>query len=247
MPVTDEPPPSFSYDKPSVFDEEPPFSYDRPSVFDTKPPSPRGRQALVIALAASLLAGSVAAAWWVRRVPIERGWSSYGGVLEPLDPKNPTFSEASVWFEDPKGDVQILAVEPRTSPNVEFLGAYTVWPRSRAGTGHDTMVGLGFPLEDQLKHGTHRFDERIPHSEFEKVADPAWRYASLTVGLRIASGDVGVLDGILVTYRIGNDKKRKAFFHHSILGCVKPHPCDGPDKNGLDFKDQIFESFGFRP
>jgi hypothetical protein len=181
------PPPPTAPELPSVFDEEPSFSYDKPSLFDRKPPRPRLRQWLTIAVAFALLAGSVGAAWWVRRVPIEQSAGGYFGVLDPLDRKNTAFSDASIYLEDPGGDLEILSVEPKVTANVEFLGAYVIWPQE--ASKYDYTGGVGFPDDYHAKATKRRVEGTVPAAEFRKIADVRGRFALLTIGLRVASGN----------------------------------------------------------
>jgi hypothetical protein len=204
----------------------------------TKP----AKSAIVTPVVIALLVAAVGGGLWMRR----------GGTPE-LKPTNPevtyttgtlpagdtTFSLGDLLIERPGADVQVISVKPLTSPNVEYLGAFTTWPRD---IGAEVWTGgPGFPGPNQ-KH-LHDLSEVVPAAEF--LAGP--NAMSVTVGFRITSGDIGVVNGLLLTYKVGGKTKHR-IAREAIIACVQPNPCDPTgDQDRSDWEESALRQFGLLP
>lgn len=160
-----------------------------------------------------------------------------------LTPDNAQFSIASLRIKDPGGDLQILDVVARTSPNVEYLGAYAMWP----GKLYPSTGGPYFPVPAQAPH-RHELTETIPAGEFAKARDELGRpaEAAVTVGFRVVSGDVGAVNGVQVTYRVDGSTRRQ-FFAQAVVACLKPNPCGGDSGTMAQFQDGVLARFDLLP
>lgn len=195
-------------------------------------------QALVGAVA---LAGSaIAATTWRGRdgedLPRKSPEVSY--KLFDMEPTDADFSMGDFWIEEPGQRIEIVSVKALISPNVEYLGAYVVWPRD-VPKGR-LSFGPGFPYPDQKVR--HRLDEVIPASEtaYTTPGEAEPEYPTVTLGFRVLSG-MGGVNGIHVTYKANGKTKRK-YLSVSAIACVKPLNCDdrraagGPFDFGAAFR-----------
>lgn len=64
----------------------------------------------------------------------------------------------------------------------------------------------------------------------------------VNAGFRITSGDVGAVNGVRITYRVGGKTTHKDF-RIFVIACVKPNPCDAPDGEE-DYEDVVLREFG---
>jgi hypothetical protein len=160
-------------------------------------------------------------------------------------PGQDTFSAAYLGLEDHGKDLEILKVEARTSPNVEYLGSVSMWPRDIEILGSYPGNKFGYPA-----YKAHRpaFGTVVPAAELDYSprgfdGEPADLF--LNAGFRLVSGDVGAVNGIQVTYKFGGKTKRQ-FFAHAIVVCKAPNPCKGPD-GATAYSQGILTQFGLVP
>ncbi|MGQ0847438.1 MAG: hypothetical protein ACT4QF_25245 [Sporichthyaceae bacterium] len=141
---------------------------------------------------------------------------------EPFPPDEAVFSMGNIDIAAPGAQVQIVKVEPLASPNLEYLGAYVVWPRDYEGGG--LSIAAAFPSEI-LQPKRHAIDEPIPTSETNRVdtVNGSPVPFSVTVGFRVLSGIAGV-NGIRVTYR-ANGETLQRIFPLAVVACLRPGPC----------------------
>lgn len=215
---------------------------------DRRPPSSsKGRRLGLLTVAMAVLVAAVVGAVSATRSGGETDLAEpeVWYTLDPLRPSDTSFSLALLHIQDPGADLQVLDVRAHHSPNVEYLGAYTVWP-SDAATAVQSG-GPGYPMPEQKVR--HEITEPVPAFEFERAARSDGRpaFLSLTAGFRIVSGDVGAVNGITVEFRAGG-KTRTAVFKQAMIACVEPHPCDGPkDAEGHTWDRQTLRRFGLLP
>jgi hypothetical protein len=67
----------------------------------------------------------------------------------------------------------------------------------------------------------------------------------VNAGFRLRSGDVGAVNGIRVTYRVGG-KTKTQFFRHAVLVCKAPNTCERPN-GGTEYSQRILAQFGLVP
>ncbi|MGQ0467744.1 MAG: hypothetical protein ACT4QG_20800 [Sporichthyaceae bacterium] len=155
-------------------------------------------------------------------LPGTRPQIRYG--LYDKKPGDTDFSMGVRLGAEPGKTVQILEAKALFSANVEYLGAYAVWPRNFASSG----LAEGYPYADQKVR--HPLNEPIPAAE-TTVFDPESQHylpIVVTLGFRILSGKGGV-NGIHVTYKESGKTKRE-YFPYGAIGCVKPLRCEGDDQ-----------------
>jgi hypothetical protein len=165
-------------------------------------------------------------------------------VLPAMDPSNTNFSLGSLYINAPGQDVEVLSVEPLTSTNVEYLGAFTVWPRDMGGA--DYSFGPGFPAPEQ-PHRHPAIGVVVPAAETAAVPPDLGKPLPLTVttGYRIRSGDFGAVNGVRVTCRAGGHTHSQ-LFRIAVVACVKPNPCG--TRPGQDhFGDDALAELGLAP
>lgn len=210
---------------------------------------PKVRRALPVALLAFvLLLAAVAGARWLRGSgedafgPTDPS-TTYGVSLEKQETD---FTMGAFYIQRPGVTLTVLEVTPLVSPNVEFLGAFTVWPRDVPGSA--LSIGSGFPPKEMtVRHG---LADVVPATEtgFVPKGDPGTP-APLTVavGFRIRSGSMGAVNGIQVVYKAGNRTVRQVF-NQAAFVCIKPLRCTPP--KGLstsEWENQILRQFGLLP
>ncbi|MGQ0468217.1 MAG: hypothetical protein ACT4QG_23230 [Sporichthyaceae bacterium] len=163
------------------------------------------------------------------------------GSIEDLTPKQRDVSLGAISIDEPGKEVEVLRVRALTSPNVEFLGAITTWPRD----GRTSALGsaLRFPAPDMTFHPA--LGTVIPATETSYVigGEPEPRSVFVGAGFRLGSGQVGGVYGIEVTYRVGT-KTRTARSRTANILCMAP--CNNrPEGLGLrEWEKQISEQLG---
>lgn len=176
-------------------------------------------RALTVALAVAALAGGVAT--WARGggedLPRSSPTTSY--IFYQMEPRT-EFAVGNLRIFENGKTVQIVSAKALTSPNVEQLGSYAVWPRDYVPPG----VGKGYPLPDQKVR--HELREPVPAAETGYVAPRRDESPPLlvTMGFRILSG-MGAVNGIHITYK-ANGKTKQQYFPFAVIGCVKPLNCE---------------------
>ncbi len=168
------------------------------------------------------------------------------GYLMTLKKSERTFTLGSIYIQRPGEEVRVLEVSALMSPNVEYIGAVNVWPSNHAAQA--LSIGPGFPAPELKVH--HPLDEAVPASETDNTPLPgttAPQPIAVAVGFRVASGDLGAVNGVRVVYT-ANGKKVTETFHEAVIVCVDPRPCDEPE--GMDFntwRDGVLNQFGLLP
>jgi len=163
--------------------------------------------------------------------------------VPPLDPTNTSFSLGTPNLAYPGKRVQIVSVQPLMSPNIELIAAYAVWPRD--SMNRTSSGGFGFPDPGYPRH--HPLTEVIPAAETSYVRpdNPTPIDIRITIGFRVRSGDIGAVNGVLVTYKVNGDTHQK-FFAHAVVACVKPNPCRGPDDD-RHWDEEVLYNLGLAP
>ncbi|MGQ0624776.1 MAG: hypothetical protein ACT4PP_09050 [Sporichthyaceae bacterium] len=142
-------------------------------------------------------------------------------TLFPQEPGIP-FSLSALSLKQLGEDVEILDVLALTSPNVEFLGTFAVWPSDLLEYGAVAYTGSGFPHKNQrVNHPA--IGTVVPAAEFDFVPRFLGTAAPLTItaGFRIREGSVGAVNGLVVVYRRGDDIVRE-HVRSAVIACVKP-------------------------
>lgn len=196
-----------------------------------------------------LLAVGGALIWWraAAGTSLETTGARIGG--EMILPRTTTdFTMGQIYIERPGSEVEVLEVKPRTSPNVQYLGAFTVWPRDLP----DNNVGSSYqfpPRQPFDLAARHPLSEVVPALETAHI--PAGDFTrpppvGIFAGFRIVSGSVAAVDGIEVVYRVDGRKVRE-YFDQVLFACVKPDPCsDAPDDDlsSDEWRDETLRQFG---
>lgn len=189
-------------------------------------------QALVAALALAASAGAVFAGTRgdSEDLPRNSPQTTYGfNEMEP----GAEFSMGGVRIFEPGKTVQIVSATALASTNLEYLGAYTVWPRDYVPP---PGAYEGFPYSDQKVR--HELTEPIPASETARF-DPDFPTSvpiTVTLGFRILSGSRVGVNGIHLTYKV-NGKTKRQYFSDAMIGCVKPLNCE--HNSSTDDKDTL--------
>ena len=197
------------------------------------------RRWTVAAVAAALVAGSVVV-----------GLSLHGGdefprrdpefttVLPAFSPNNANFS-VGLDIKDKGHDVEILEVKAFTSPNVQYLGANAIWPRDLRPGGQPGVGEADWPAGP---HSRHSIDTVVPASELDFVpvhfGPGAPGDLFVQAGFRLASGDLGGLNGLKLRYKVGGKTKTK-YFSYGVVVCMKPNRCGGvtlAERTAEDYK-----------
>lgn len=212
----------------------------------------RSRWALT-ALAAALVVGGLGALWLRDGggdLPRQRPDFFYG--IGSLATGSTDFQVGEMYIEEKGSDIEILAVEALTSPNVQQLGAIAVWPRDLGASEPNPGSGRGFP-DPRVKRHHPAFGTVIPAAEvdFTTPGDDEPRAIVVAAGFRLVSGEVGAVNGLLVRYRVGGDTKKR-YFPYAAFACVANHPCGFDDtENGgsrvLEFEQRTLVEFGLVP
>ncbi|MGQ0464782.1 MAG: hypothetical protein ACT4QG_05620 [Sporichthyaceae bacterium] len=106
-----------------------------------------------------------------------------------------------------------------TTPNVLYLGAFTVWPRDRDSSS-DT--DLGFPAQE-AKVFHPAFGIVVPAAEtaFRHPDETSPGPVSVQVGFRLQSGEYGAVNDVEVEYRVDDEVRRARSGAGAIL-CMAP-------------------------
>lgn len=147
-------------------------------------------------------------------------------TLHPLEPAATSFTLGAISITEPGQDVQVLSVRPIYSDNLDYLGAFTVWPRDQRDSS--LGVGPGFPAKEQPHR--HSFDELVPAAETEfgiTNTDPLPYPLTISIGFRVRTGDRALLDAVDVTYRAGSVVKHM-LVKNAVIACVAPRNCAQP-------------------
>ncbi|MGQ0625164.1 MAG: hypothetical protein ACT4PP_11025 [Sporichthyaceae bacterium] len=167
----------------------------------------------------------------------------YGGVV--LKPSQ-AFTIGDLQLEHPGKEIRVTGVEALMSPNVTYLGAFTVWPRdfrrNKLGVGRD------FPAP-QLS-GLRPLGEPVPAAQTSVVLPGAagGRPAPMqvVVGFRLVSGDIGAVNGIRIAYTV-DGKARTAEFRQAAVVCRTARVCEEAGVGDDDFDDRILRQFKLLP
>lgn len=209
-----------------------------------RPGVARGRRAAIGGLVAALLLAGVGWALWLRS-GVEEGVPSPGNptatfTLASMKAGKTDFSLGTLVLNHPGKDLQVIAVRPLTSPNIEYLGAIAVWPRDLDGQ-YASSGGPGFP--EARTESYHPIGAVVPAAETGLVP-PTWDRpppVTVTAGFRLASGKVGAVNGVRVVYTVDGEKKSE-LFPHAVVACVKPQRCGGQEDR--DFEDNVLRQLG---
>jgi len=142
-------------------------------------------------------------------------------------------------------DIEILAVEARTSPNLEHFDTAAIWPRDLESGDANPGNGFGFPA----RPASHpAFGVVVPAAELNyspKALKGTPGDLFVNLGFRLLSGDVGAVNGIRVTYRVGRQTKTQ-FFAHAVVVCKAPNRC-GFGGEGIRYAERVLTQFGLVP
>jgi hypothetical protein len=166
--------------------------------------------------------------------------------LFPMSPKDTSFSLGAMHLREPGKQVQVVSVKALTSANVEYIDAFTVWPKDWNTSALD--VGPGFPSPDQPHR--HPLTEVVPATDSTLKTDPADNNPlpiSVVLGFRVRSGDIGAVNGVQVNYRVDGEMRHQ-YFSYAVIGCVEPNPCHAPGNGDSQrWWDRVFYSLGLAP
>lgn len=148
-------------------------------------------------------------------------------------------------IERPGATIRVLDVQALTSPNVEFLGAVTVWPRDLPGEN----MGIGLKYPPPKAKAVHEVSEEIPAAETLVVPKPFTEPPAVYVvaGFRLRSGDIGAMNGVKVTYE-ADGKKSTDTWTVAGIACLKPKMCKGPaGSDDPEFENRVLREAGLLP
>lgn len=148
-------------------------------------------------------------------------------------------------IDRPGTTIKVLEVQALTSPNVQYLGAVTVWPRDLPGSN----IGFGPKYPPPKAKAVHPLTEEIPVAETLVMpagfSEPA--VVHVVAGFRLLQGDVGAVNGVRVTYA-ADGKKTSNTWTVAAIGCVKPKMCKGPTgSDDPDFENRVLREAGLLP
>lgn len=201
---------------------------------------------VVLVLIGILAVGSGGFAWWRsaadETLPVNGAKFGTGGTLSQ---SIRDFALGMILIERPGAEIAVLEVKPRTSANVEFLGAFTVWPRAYVDNEFTPFtLSDGFPpIPSVPPAARHPLGELVPAAETAHI--PAGDFTkppplAVIPGFRVTSGDVGVVAGVEVAYRV-DGKTVRELFDHTAFVCIQPRRCSPPaDVDSKDWERQIF-------
>jgi hypothetical protein len=167
-------------------------------------------------------------------------------VLAPMNPSDTSFSFGTAHIRAAGKTLQIVSVQPLMSGNMEFLGANTIWPTDNEQLA---TTALGFPAP--LMPRQHPMNQVIPASvtgaPYEGPGDDHSPVpVGIALGFRIRSGDIGAVNGFMVTYKVNGDTYRQ-FFPDAVIACAKPNPCGPKTDPGSVWSGQTLYSLGLAP
>lgn len=191
----------------------------------------------------------------VAGMAVARGGNSVG-ALTPTEPElgyamtlkqsDRTFTLGSIHIRRPGEEIRVLEVRALTSPNIQYIGAVTIWPKDHARQA--LGIGPGFPAPELKLH--HPLDETIPAAQTNIAPLPGVTLPpplGIAAGFRVVSGDLGAVNGVRVVYT-ANGKKITEDFRQSVIVCVKPRSCKTPDgEDSAARHDAILNQFGLLP
>lgn len=148
-------------------------------------------------------------------------------------------------IERPGTTIRVLNVQALASPNVQYLGAVTVWPRDLP------MQNMGFGPEfpPPKAKATHGLDEEIPAAETQVVPKPFSQPPPIWVvtGFRLLEGDIGAMNGVTVTYE-ASGKKSTDTWTVAAIACLQPKKCEGPQgSDDPNFENRVLSEAGLLP
>jgi hypothetical protein len=164
------------------------------------------------------------------------------GVLEPLPLKNPTFTVNAVTIEAPGKEVEVLRVRALATPNMQMLGTQTTWPRDARGSS--ILSAMGYP-SPSVKTYHPAIGVVIPAAEtaFVHQGESEPRSVFVNVGFRLASGDVGLVHAMEVTYRAGAKTKTERS-HTATLACISPCKAEPEDVAPSEWEQAVRKDLG---
>jgi hypothetical protein len=215
---------------------------------DATVPRRARRRSILAALVAVVALGSVGGALALRghgdQLRPSNPKTTYGLLLEPQDKSSVTL--ASIYLRHPGKTIEIISVTPLTSPNIQTLGTFTVWPQDYPT--NRLLVGPGFPAPE-LKARHPAIGAKIPASETGRIPSDGGEPFPVTVGLgfRLGSGDLGVINGVQVVYKI-DGKTTSELFREAVIVCAPPNRCAPAKGQTQDqFEDAALAQFGLLP
>lgn len=162
----------------------------------------------------------------------------------PLKPSRPTTTavgslgitetqrnfHVSVDIHRPGSTIKVLDVQALTSPNVEYLGAVTVWPRDLPGVN----IGFGPKYPPPKAKAVHELGEEIPAAETLIAVKPFTQPPPVNVvaGFRLLDGDIGAMNGVKVTYEADGKKSTDTWTVAAIacsMTCQESKESEDPD------------------
>lgn len=208
----------------------------------------RPRWILAASVAAALVAASAGIGFWAKGgEEFPRRDPEFRTILPPFTQKDAKFS-VGLDIKEKGKDIRILEVTALTSPNVEYLGANAIWPRDL--DPENGQPGVGEADWPAGTHGRHPIDLVVPAAElkFEPEGFGAPGDLFVQAGFRLASGDLGGLNGLKLRYKIGGKTKTK-YYSYAVLVCMKPNNCGGVMEPGVqpgerDFYQRAFVQLG---
>lgn len=163
--------------------------------------------------------------------------------LESLTPKQTKFTVSTVHINAPGQEVEILGLRPVMTPNLTYLGAVTVWPRARDSYSDG---GPGFP-SSAIKDFHPAIGTVIPASETafkgpdEETPNPVY----VNAGFSLASGTVGAVNDVEVTYRVGKEVKRERS-GVAVVACMRPCEEREQYEDVRAWQIAVLEQFGMK-
>jgi hypothetical protein len=161
--------------------------------------------------------------------------------MAPLTPDQRDITLNGGLLDAPGQSIEILNVRTVATPNVTYLGAFTVWPRDRDSSS-DT--DLGFPAE-QARVIHPAFGVVIPANEtaFRHPDETTASPVSVQVGFRLQSGMYGAINDVEVEYRADSEVKRARSGAGAIL-CLTPCTEAKAHDNVLAWERSLREQLG---
>lgn len=139
--------------------------------------------------------------------------------------------------------IKVLDVQALTSPNVEYLGAVTVWPRDLPGRN----MGFGPRYPPVEAKSVHPLTEVIPAAETLVVPKPFTEPPAVWVvtGFRLLNGDIGSMNGVKVTYEADGEKASDTW---TVAAIACRESCKGPTgSDDPNFETRVLGEAGLLP